>query len=54
MLAYLVENEMPFVHHAEKQWGCGCINKDNKNQDGRTQGYIMLKPNPMMILACWE
>jgi len=48
------ENEMALVHHVEKQWGCDYIIKDNKSQDGKTQGYLMLKPKPMMMLASWE
>jgi hypothetical protein len=35
MLAYLVENEMPFLHHAIGCQGCGCTIKNDKNLNGR-------------------
>jgi hypothetical protein len=54
VLCYLVENEMPLVHHFGKRWGCGCIIEDNKSQNGRIQGYLMSKPKPMMMLVGWE
>jgi hypothetical protein len=36
MLTYLMENEMPFVHHTIKWWGCNYTNKDNKGLSERT------------------
>jgi len=30
MLVYPMENEMPFVHHVVKRWGCGYTNDDKK------------------------
>jgi hypothetical protein len=36
MLAYLVENEMPFVHHAIECQGCGYTFKNDKSFNGRT------------------
>jgi hypothetical protein len=35
MLAYLMENEMPFVHHTIEQWGCGYTNNDDKSLNER-------------------
>jgi hypothetical protein len=29
-LIYLMENEMPFVHHIVERWGCNYTNEDNK------------------------
>ncbi len=43
-LAYLMENEMPLVHHAIERWGCNCIINDNKGLNERTQGHPMMKP----------
>ncbi len=41
---YPMENEMPFVHHVVKWWGCGCIIEDDKGLNEKTQGYSMMKP----------
>jgi hypothetical protein len=35
-LAYLMENEMPFVHHAIEWWGCSYVIEDNRNINERT------------------
>jgi hypothetical protein len=44
MLVYPMENEMPVIHHAIEQWGCGYTNKDNKSLSEKTQGHLTLKP----------
>jgi hypothetical protein len=44
VLDYAMENEIPFVHHVVKQWGCDCIIEDNKDLNERTQGHPMMKP----------
>jgi len=49
VLVYLVENEMPFIHHVVKQHGCDCTIKDNKSLNGRTQGHPMLKSKPRLM-----
>jgi len=36
MLTYPMENEMPFIHHAIKQEGCGCIIEDDEILNERT------------------
>jgi hypothetical protein len=41
VLAYLMENEMPHVHHAKKWWGCSCIIEDNKGPNEMTWKQIM-------------
>jgi len=45
MLAYIMENEMPFVHHAMERWGCNYTNEDDKGLSERTWWHLMLKPN---------
>jgi len=44
VLVYPMENELSFIHHAIKRWGCDYTNKDNKGLSERTQGHQMLKP----------
>jgi hypothetical protein len=44
VLAYLMKNKMPLVHHSIKQQGCDCIIKDDKSVNGRTWGHPMSKP----------
>jgi hypothetical protein len=36
VLTYPMENEMPFVHHTIKWWGCGYIDEDDKGMSERT------------------
>ncbi len=44
MLAYPMENEMPFVHHTIEQWGCGYTNNDDKSLNERIWRHLVLKP----------
>ncbi len=53
-LAYLMENEMPFVHHTIEWWGCGYTNKDDKNLNERTRKHLMLKPESKLMQMEWE
>jgi hypothetical protein len=39
-----MENEIPLVHHAVKQWEYGCTIENNKDLNERTQGHAMMKP----------
>jgi hypothetical protein len=43
-LTYLMENEMPLVHHIVEQRGCSYIIEDDKGLNERTRGHPMLKP----------
>jgi hypothetical protein len=43
-LDYLMENEMPFVNHIVKWWGCSYTIENDKGLNGRTQGHPILKP----------
>jgi hypothetical protein len=52
--AYLMENEMPFVHHTIEQWGCDYTNKDDKSLSERTQRHLMLKPESKLMQMEWE
>ncbi len=52
MLVYQMENKMPLVHHAGEWYGCNCIIENDKSQDGRTQGHLMSKLEPMQVN--WE
>jgi hypothetical protein len=54
VLAYLMEYEMPLVHHTAKWWGCGYPIKDNKGLNERTQKHSMLKPMFKLMQARWE
>ncbi len=49
VLIYLMENEMPLIHHVVKQHGCDCTIKDDKGLNGRTQGHLMLKSKPRLM-----
>jgi hypothetical protein len=53
-LVYLIENEMPLVHHVVERWGCGYIDKDNKDLNERTQRHLMLKPKSKLMQMEWE
>ncbi len=44
-----MENEMSFVQHALKQWGCNCTIKDDKGLNERTQGHPMMKPMSKLL-----
>jgi hypothetical protein len=48
-LTYPMENEMPRVHQVVKQWGCGCINEDDKSLSERTRGHLMFKPKSKLM-----
>jgi len=39
-----MENDMPFVHHVVKQWGCGRTIEDDKGLNERTQIHLIMKP----------
>jgi hypothetical protein len=41
---YQIERKMPLVHHVVNHQECNYIVENNNNQDGRTQGHLMLKP----------
>jgi hypothetical protein len=53
VLAYLMENEMPLVHHTAKRWGCDYTNKDDKSLSERTQRHPMLKPKSKFMQMEW-
>jgi hypothetical protein len=44
VLAYPMENEMPFVRHVVEWWGCDYIIKNDKGLNEGIQGHPMLKP----------
>jgi hypothetical protein len=44
VLAYLMENEMPFTHHVVERWGCSYTIKNDKGLNERTRRHPMLKP----------
>jgi hypothetical protein len=48
--AYLMENEMIFVHHTIEQLGCNCISKDNESLNEITQGHPMIKHLKPMLM----
>jgi hypothetical protein len=43
-LTYPMKNEMSFVHHVIKWWGCDYIIEDGKSLNERTRRHPMLKP----------
>ncbi len=54
VLAYLMENEMSFIHHVVEWWGCGYTYEDDKSLGERTQWHLMLKPRSNLMLMEWE
>jgi hypothetical protein len=54
VLVYSMENETPFVHHIIEWQGCGCIVKDDKSLNEKTQGHPKMKPKPKLMRAGWE
>jgi hypothetical protein len=53
-LIYLMENEMPLVHHNEEWWGHNYRNENNKGLSERTPRHLMLKPKFKLMHAEWE
>jgi hypothetical protein len=54
VLAYPMENEMPFVNHTLEWWGCDYIDKDDKGLSERILKYLMLKPKSKLMQMEWE
>jgi len=42
-----MENEMPFVHHIVKWYGCSYTIEDDENLNGRIQRPPMSNPSPI-------
>jgi hypothetical protein len=55
VLAYLMENEMPFLHHTIERLGCSCISKNNESLNEIIQGHPMTKHfKPRLMQARWK